>query len=107
MMAMPTSALGKGRGVVDAVADHDDLPARRFLLPDEAGLILRQHLSVELIHAHLPGHGLGGLLVVTGHHDHLADAAGVERLNGRLGLFPQGSAMQITAARRPAMHRYR
>ena len=81
---------GKGRGVVDAVADHDDLPARRFLLPDEAGLILRKHISVELIHAHLPGNGLGGLAIVTGHHDHLADAAGVQRFNGSLGFLPQG-----------------
>ena len=82
--------LGQSRGVVDAVADHDDLPARRLFPADEVGLILRQNLGVELIHAYLPGHGLRGLAVIPGHHDYLADAAGVQRFNGSLGFLPQG-----------------
>ena len=61
-----------------------------LLTADEGGLVLRQYLGIHGVHPHLPGHGLGGLAVVAGHHHHLADAAGVKGGHGVPGLPAQG-----------------
>ena len=82
--------LRQGRGVVDAVTDHDDRVSGGTLPADEVCLILRQDLGVELVHPYLLRHTGGGTAVVAGHHDHLADAAVVERTDGVLGLGPKG-----------------
>ena len=44
-MAMPTSACGERRGVVDAVADHGDRRPSGLQPPDLVGLVLGQHLG--------------------------------------------------------------
>ena len=81
--------LRQSRGVVDAVTDHDDRVSGGTLPADEVCLILRQDLGVELVHPYLLRHTGGGTAVVAGHHDHLADAAVVERTDGVLGLGPK------------------
>lgn len=88
-MAIPASASDRA-GVVDAVTDHDDRVSGGTLPADEVCLILRQDLGVELVHPYLLRHTGGGTAVVAGHHDHLADAAVVERTDGVLGLGPKG-----------------
>ena len=69
---MPMSAAE--RGVVDAVADHDDGVALGFGLLDEVGLVFGQDFREELVHAHLPGNGLSGAVAVAGHHHGVPDA---------------------------------
>lgn len=69
-IAIPTSAAARGRGVVDAVADHRDPLALRLQLPDLAGLALGQHLSRHVRDAGLPGDHGGGVGVVAGEHVH-------------------------------------
>ncbi|MFB6961223.1 hypothetical protein ACFCYB_30515 [Streptomyces sp. NPDC056309] len=40
--------LGVGRGVVDAVADHQHLPAGLFHLPHRAHLVLREQSGADV-----------------------------------------------------------
>ena len=70
---------GEGRRIVDAVAHHDNGVALRLFLPDKRGLVLRQHLGVHGVHAHLGGHSLRRAAVVAGHHHHVGKAALVQR----------------------------
>ena len=63
------------RGVVDAVAHHGHELAALLQLLDTAGLILRQHLRDDPLHADLTGDGLGGAPVVAGEQHHLTPAA--------------------------------
>ena len=81
--------LRQGRGVVHAVADHDNGAARSLFPADERGLVLRQDLGVEFVHADLFRDGRGSPAVIAGHHDDLADAAGVQRADSVLCLGAQ------------------
>jgi len=100
--------LRQGRGVVHAVADHDNGAARSLFPADERGLVLRQDLGVEFVHADLFRDGRGSPAVIAGHHDDLADAAGVQRADSVLCLGAQRvEDADETAASSPAMHRYR
>ena len=65
--------------VVHAVADHDDRAPGGLFRADEGGLILRQHLGVDLIHADLRRDGLGSLAIIACHHDDLVNAACMQR----------------------------
>lgn len=44
----------KGRGIIDAVANHNHGMACRLFLLNKAGFVLRQHLGIIGIHANLP-----------------------------------------------------
>ena len=65
--------IGKGerRGIVDAVADHDDSAAPGLFVPDVLRLILRQDLRVIVVDHELVGNGCGGIPAVPGEHDGL------------------------------------
>jgi hypothetical protein len=85
-MAMPTSCLGERGRVVDAVADHRDLPALALELRDLGRLIGGKHLGDHLVDTKLGGDAFGGRAAVTGEHDR-PDAERFERgdrLGGRL-----------------------
>ena len=58
----------KRRGVVDAVPHHSHLLALLHQLLHIPGLILGKHLGKDGGKPHLPGNGIGGLLVVPGDH---------------------------------------
>ena len=66
--------LGKRRGIVHAVADHDNFAARRVFLPHELCLGARQNFRVEFVEMQLCGHGRRCLLRITGHHADLRNA---------------------------------
>ena len=57
--------------VVGAVAGHGDEPAAVLLAADVGELVLGRGLGEEIVHARLPGDGLGGERIVTGDHDRL------------------------------------
>ena len=61
--------LGKGRGIVGAVAGHGNQMPRRLLLPDERQLVLRPGLRQEVIDPGLFGDGCGGKPVIARNHD--------------------------------------
>ena len=82
--------LRQGRGVVDAVADHNHLASGRMLFPNECGLVFGQYLGMEFRYAHFLCHGLCGPVAVAGHHNNLAQAQFLELCNDLLGLLTQG-----------------
>ena len=53
---------------------------------DVFGLVLRQHLRMEFVHADLLRDSLSGLAVVARHHHDTADTAGMQRIHGILRL---------------------
>ncbi len=60
---------GQGRRIVHAVARHrHDVPLFREF-SDDAMLILRQNVGVDLRDAELAGHGFGCRAIVAGEHD--------------------------------------
>ena len=61
--------LGKRRGIVHAVAKHDDLASGCVFCPNEGSLVLRKNFGIIGIHADRLCDCTGGLLIVTGHHD--------------------------------------
>ena len=63
-IAMPTSACGQRRGVVDPVAGHRHDAALGLELPDRFALLLGEHLGPDLVEPELPRHGLGRRPVV-------------------------------------------
>ena len=93
--------LRQRRGIVDAVAHHGHPLPLLLELGHALGLILRQHLSDDLIHADLAGDGVGGALVVAGQQHHSA-AHATQSSNGlgTVGLHHicHGHATQQTAA---------
>jgi hypothetical protein len=54
------------RGVVDAIADHEDSVPTFFQLADRGGLVLGQQAGANLGDPDLVGQPLGGPLVVPG-----------------------------------------
>ena len=81
--------LRQGRRIVYAVANHDNRAARGLFPADERRLVLGQNLGVEFVNADLFRDGRGGPAIIAGHHDDLADAAGVQRTDGILCLGAQ------------------
>ena len=77
-IATPTSACGKRRRVVRAVAAHGDQPPALLLLADIGELLLRRRLGEEVVHAGLRGDRRRRDRIVAGHH-HRADAHGAQR----------------------------
>ena len=65
---------GQGRGVVDAVAQHDNGVPGGFFGLHKVGFVLGQDLGVVAVHADLVGNHRRRAVVVAGHHDGLADA---------------------------------
>lgn len=63
---------GERGGVVDAVADHNDLPPLGLQFADDAFLVLRQHVGDDAVEVELPADGVGRRLVVAGEHNDLA-----------------------------------
>ena len=60
---------GKGRSVVDAIADHGSLFAALLEAADFLFLILREDFSDDTIHTDLAADSLSGLFVISGEHD--------------------------------------
>ena len=78
--------LGKGGGVVDAVADHADPAALRLQAADLVGLVLGQDLGQHPRYADLGGDRGGGAGVVAGDHHHAdAEVAQGGDRGGRVG----------------------
>ena len=67
------------RGVVDAVADHGHLTARRLERRDDGGLAVRQRAGDDLVDAGRTGHGPRGGLVVPGQQDRVQPESGAAR----------------------------
>ena len=69
-IATPVCGGGQGGGVVDAVADQQDAPARRAWSSLHGGdLVLRQQARAHVADADLGGQAGGGALVVAGQQD--------------------------------------
>ena len=81
--------LGEGRGVVDAVADHDHGVSSAALRLHKGSLVIGQNFRVELVDVQRRGDRLRGAPVVTGHHADFADAKGVELIDDLRGLRAQ------------------
>jgi hypothetical protein len=92
----------QGRGVVDAVPQHDDGAACGLFGIDKAGLILGQDLGIVGIHANLLCDDGGRAVVVAGHHDRLLYAKAAQLAKHLGGLLTQGVGNADDAGQHPA-----
>ena len=92
----------QGRGVVDAVPQHDDGAAGGLFGIDKAGLILRQDLGIIGIHTDLLCDDGGRAVVVAGHHDRFLYAKAAQLAKHLGGLLAQGVGNADDAGQHPA-----
>ena len=80
----------KSRGIVDAIADHDDFPAFGFFFLHKACFVFRQDFRMIFVHTHLCRNGFCRTVTVSGHHDDLLKSCLLQIFYHLTGLRTQG-----------------